>query len=124
MPLGRLFCDKADMAITEEIESAERRMRELSEELGGLAPESVDVDGIEARVQQLANAWGRAQMARALKRADTNAPEVEIRGSDGAIGGRTRANMGPCLGRCLSSGACISSRAVGASRCRSTFDWG
>jgi len=68
------------MANTEKIESVERRMRELSEELDGLGAESVDVDAIESRVQELANAWGRAQMARAMKRADTKAPEVEIRG--------------------------------------------
>src|SRR6266849_152089 len=68
------------MANTEKIESVERRMRELSEELDGLGAESVDVDAIESRVHELANAWGRAQMARAMKRADTKAPEVEIRG--------------------------------------------
>jgi hypothetical protein len=68
------------MAIREEVENVERRMRELSEELGRLGPDDVDVDRIEARVQEMANAWGRAQMARVMKRADTPSPEVEIRG--------------------------------------------
>ena len=68
------------MAILDDVETLQRRMHELSDELGRLRPEQVDVDGIELRVQQLANAWGRAQMARAMKRADTDASEVEIHG--------------------------------------------
>jgi len=60
--------------------SVERRMHELSEELGQLEPDEVDVDTVEARIQQLANEWGRAQMAAAMKRADARASEVEIHG--------------------------------------------
>ena len=55
-------------------------MRELSEELGALEAGEVDIDAIERRVQEVANEWGRAQMALAMKRADTEAPEVEITG--------------------------------------------
>src|SRR5260370_39687108 len=33
---------------------------------------------MERRVQELANAWGRVQRARAMTRADTDAPEVDI----------------------------------------------
>ena len=58
----------------------ERRMRELTEELGRLRAEEVDLDVIEQRVQEAANAWGREQMAMAMKRADSVAPEVEIGG--------------------------------------------
>jgi hypothetical protein len=59
---------------------AERLMRELTEELKELAPEAVDLEEIERRVQEAANAWGREQMALAMRRADSVAPEVEIRG--------------------------------------------
>ncbi len=55
-------------------------MRELTEELAKLGPDEVDLDLIEQRVQEAANAWGRDQMAAAMKRADTGAPEVEIHG--------------------------------------------
>src|ERR1035438_7441431 len=68
------------MNLRNEGEDIERRMRELGEELGRLTPTEVDVDAIEAKVRDLANAWGRAQMARAMKRADSQGPEVEING--------------------------------------------
>ena len=80
MRCGWLVCDKSDMANLDDADNIERRMRELSEELGRLKPEHVDVDVIESRVQEMMNAWGRAQMARAMKRADTEASEVEIHG--------------------------------------------
>jgi hypothetical protein len=68
------------MATLDESKDIERRMRELSEELSALSPEAMDVDAIEARIQQMANAWGRVQMARVMKRADSTASEVVIRG--------------------------------------------
>lgn len=55
-------------------------MRELGEELGKLKADEVDVDAVEGRVLDMAKAWGRAQMARAMRRADAEAPEVEING--------------------------------------------
>jgi len=66
------------MPIEEEVESIERRMHDLGEELGRLKADKVDVDVIEGRVLEVAKAWGRAQMARAMKRADAAASEVEI----------------------------------------------
>lgn len=75
-----LVCDKSDMTIEEDVESIERRMHELGEELGRLKADKVDVDVIEGRVLEVAKAWGRAQMARAMKGADAEAPEVDING--------------------------------------------
>ena len=74
-----------------EATTIERRMRELGEELGRLEPDAVDLDVVERRVQELANAWGRVQMARAMKRADTDAPEVDI---DGRRWGNRRLHLG------------------------------
>jgi hypothetical protein len=68
------------MTIEEDVESIERRMHDLGEELGRLKADKVDVDVLEGRVLEVAKAWGRAQMARAMKRADAEAPEVEING--------------------------------------------
>jgi hypothetical protein len=68
------------MTIEEEVENIERRMHDLGEELGRLKADRVEVDVIEGRVLEVAKAWGRAQMARAMKRADAEAPEVEING--------------------------------------------
>jgi hypothetical protein len=58
----------------------ERRMRELSEELGSLEADEVDMDAVEVRVLSMAKEWGVAQMAIAMKRADEQASEVEING--------------------------------------------
>jgi hypothetical protein len=60
--------------------NAERVMRELSEELSALGADEVDLSAVEERVQQAANAWGREQMALAMKRADSSGQELEIRG--------------------------------------------
>ncbi len=68
------------MTSREDVETIERRMRELGEELGRLKADDVDVDVVEGRVLEMAKAWGRAQMAIAMKRADATAPEVEING--------------------------------------------
>ena len=68
------------MTILEHGEKIERQMRDLSEELGKLRADEVDVDAIEERVLELAKAWGRVQMAKALRRADSGASEVDING--------------------------------------------
>ncbi len=68
------------MATLDDVESVVRRMGELNGEIGRLKPEDVDIDAIEAKVQEHANAWARAIVARAMKRADTEASEVEING--------------------------------------------
>ena len=66
-------------------------MRELGQDLEALGPDEVDLEAIERRVQELANAWGREQMACAMRRADTEAPEVVI---DGRRWGNRR--LHPC----------------------------
>ncbi|MGO9832795.1 MAG: hypothetical protein ACLP1X_01130, partial [Polyangiaceae bacterium] len=68
------------MTNREDVEGIERRMLELGEELGRLKAHEVDVDVVEGRVLEMAKAWGRAQMAIAMKRADADAPEVDING--------------------------------------------
>jgi hypothetical protein len=68
------------MTNANDVESIERRMRELGEELGRLKADEVDVDAVEGRLLEMAKAWGRAQMARAMKRADAEASELEING--------------------------------------------
>ena len=79
------------MTITKDATNIERQMRELSEEVERLEAEAVDLEVIERRVQELANGWGRVQMARAMKRADTDAPEVDI---DGQRWGNRRSHPG------------------------------
>jgi len=79
------------MKNNDEAKNIERQMRELSEELDGLDADAVDLDVIERRVQELANAWGRVQMKRAMKRADSDAPEVDI---DGQRWGNRRTHPG------------------------------
>jgi len=64
----------------DDTKSIDRRMWELSEELGRLKSNEVDIDVVEARVLDLAKAWGREQMAKAMKRADTDVAEVDING--------------------------------------------
>lgn len=83
--------DNAGMTITNDARNIERQMRELSEELEGLESDAVDLEVVERRVQELANAWGRVQMARAMKGADTDAPEVDI---DGQRWGNRRLHPG------------------------------
>jgi hypothetical protein len=68
------------MTIGEGVEGIERRMRELGEQLERLRADEVNVDVVESQVLELAKAWGRAQMAIAMKRSDAESPEVEING--------------------------------------------
>jgi hypothetical protein len=72
--------DNAGMTITKELGNIERRMRELTEELGSLKPDEVDLDAVERRVQEMANEWCRMQMAVAMTRADSETSEVDIEG--------------------------------------------
>jgi len=75
-----VICDDADMNSTKRIESVERQMRSLSEELARLEADEVDIDEVEGRVLELAKAWGRAQIEQALERADEKAPEIVVDG--------------------------------------------
>ena len=61
-------------------ERAERALSEFRQELTATAPEAVDLLAVEQRVLELVKAWGAAVMAQAMKHADTDAPEVIIRG--------------------------------------------
>jgi hypothetical protein len=79
------------MTITNDRTAIERQMRELGLELDGLDADAVDLEVIERRVQELANAWGRVQMARAMKVADPSASEVDI---DGQRWGNRRSHRG------------------------------
>jgi hypothetical protein len=62
------------------VAKAERALAEFRQELMAIAPDAVDLLAIEGRVLELARAWGAAAMAQAMKRADTEAPEVIVRG--------------------------------------------
>jgi hypothetical protein len=68
------------MPLTKDKGNIERRMGELTEELESLTADEVDLDAVERRVQEMANAWGRMQMAVAMRRADSEASEVDIDG--------------------------------------------
>jgi hypothetical protein len=83
--------DNRKMTITDDATNISRQMLALSEELERLDAEAVELDVVERRVQELANAWGRVQIARAMKRADTDAPEVDI---DGRRWGNRRLHPG------------------------------
>jgi hypothetical protein len=62
------------------LERAAQAMDEFRRELTSMAPDAMDLLAIERRTQELANAWSRATLAEAMKRADTDAPEVVING--------------------------------------------
>ena len=62
------------------VEKAARAMAEFRHELSAMAPDAVDLLAVERRTQELANAWSRATLAEAMKRGDTDAPEVVING--------------------------------------------
>jgi hypothetical protein len=59
---------------------AEKAMAEFRHELTSTGADAVDLLAVERRVQELANAWGRAAVVEAMKRADTDVPEVTING--------------------------------------------
>jgi len=60
---------------------AERELRAYEARLLGMAPTALDLASIESEVRALTEARGRELMSIALKRADTDASEVEIAGS-------------------------------------------
>jgi hypothetical protein len=68
------------MSYTTAAEKAERALAEFRRELAGMPPEAMDLMAIERWALELAKAWGRATLAEAMKRADTEAPEVVIDG--------------------------------------------
>lgn len=57
---------------------AEREMRQYRAEASSKRVEEIDLVVEERRIQELLNAWGRERMAEVMRRADTDAPEVEI----------------------------------------------
>lgn len=59
---------------------AERALREYEQRIGTMPPDSLDLMSVEEEIRRLLDARGREMVAVALKRADTQAPEVEIAG--------------------------------------------
>jgi len=59
---------------------AERALAEFRRELMATAPDVIDLLAVEERVLELTKAWGCAVVGEAMKRADTEAPEVVING--------------------------------------------
>jgi len=68
---------------------AEREWRELKAELLDRPRESLDLFDIERSVQEHLSAMGRELMTAAMKRADSDAPEVEIDGASWGARGIT-----------------------------------
>jgi hypothetical protein len=63
-----------------ELTDAEHALREYAKKVGSMRVEDLDLLSIEEEVRALVEARAREVMAVALKRADTDAPEVEIDG--------------------------------------------
>jgi hypothetical protein len=59
---------------------AERALAEFRRELMTKGPDAIDLLAVEEQVLELAKAWGRTVVGEAMKRADTEAPEVVING--------------------------------------------
>ena len=70
---------------------AERALRDYEHRIATLPSESLDLSTIEDEVRALLEARGRELMVEALRRADTNAPEVFV---DGARWGNRRVQRG------------------------------
>ena len=70
---------------------AERALREYERKIACTRPEDIDLVPLEEELRALLDARGREMMAKALKRADTDAPEVEI---DGQRWGNRRVHRG------------------------------
>jgi hypothetical protein len=64
----------------QKLTDAERALREYEEKVGSMPVGALDLATIESEVRALTEARAREMMAVALKRADTEAPEVEIDG--------------------------------------------
>jgi hypothetical protein len=74
-----------------DLTDAERALREYAKKIGSMRVEDIDLLSIEGEVRALAEARAREVMAVTLKRADTDAPEVEI---DGQRWGNRRVDRG------------------------------
>jgi hypothetical protein len=74
-----------------ELTDAEHALREYAKKVGSTRVEDIDLLSIEEEVRALVDARAREVMAVALKRADTDAPEVEI---DGHRWGNRRVDRG------------------------------
>ena len=74
-----------------DLTDAERALREYAKKIGSMGVEDIDLLSIEEEVRALVEARAREVMAVALKRADTDAPEVEI---DGQRWGNRRVDRG------------------------------
>ena len=79
------------MDIEQEETAAARTMREFRAEMRAKAGDAIDLVVEERRIQEIANAWARETMAETMKRADTEASEVEI---EGKRWGNRRAHKG------------------------------
>lgn len=62
------------------VEMAVRELVEFRREISSMPADSIDLAGIERRVQDLTNACGRALMRDVMARADARAPELTING--------------------------------------------
>jgi len=74
-----------------ELTDAERALRDYAKKIGSMGAKDIDLLSIEEEVRVLAEARAMELMAAALKRADTDAPEVEI---DGQRWGNRRVERG------------------------------
>jgi hypothetical protein len=74
-----------------ELTDAERALRDYAKKIGAMGAGHIDLLSVEEEVRALAEARAREVMAAALKRADTDAPEVEI---DGQRWGNRRVERG------------------------------
>ena len=77
-----------------DLTDVERALREYAKKIGSMRVEDIDLLSIEGEVRALAEARAREVMAVALKRADTDAPEVAI---DGQRWGNRRVDRGEYL---------------------------
>lgn len=62
------------------VTKAEKAMAEFRREVTSTAPDAMDLLAVERRLQEVTKAWGRAVVVEAMKRADTDEPEVTING--------------------------------------------
>ena len=63
-----------------ELSDAERALRDFRQKLAKMPCDPMGLSAVECEVRALTEALGRELMAAALKRADTDAPEVMIDG--------------------------------------------
>ena len=99
---------------------AEREWHELKAELLGRPRESLDLFDIERSIQEHLSAMGRELMTAAMKKADSDAPEVEIDGASWVREASRPARTARCSDGTRSSGVSISRLGGVASRSRWT----